>query len=267
MCLFGNCINLLQQKSYSEGKRWLLFLLGCLIFTQYFVGGCHASSFLFLILAVKYPLLCELTRNLTSNRVIASLCQTYFDMFSANNLGCLLFTPITKYFFADEKTISLTTYLLLNMGATYACWCPLFVLLIVSSALKVQSCPPSFHLKGEFTFNLLNGTTGLNAHSGETPLLSGHAITHEHKCKHTGRQMTKDRRKSQRFSVWVCVSMHESHLEHQSTHAENHAEQVHVVRRGVLQCGIGLCAGWLVSTQIQNVTSIIFLKSIFNIFF
>lgn len=40
----------------------------------------------------------------------------------------------------------------------------------------------------------------------------------------------------------VCVG----HLEHQSTHAEDHAEQVHVVRRGVLQCGISVCAGRLV---------------------
>lgn len=36
----------------------------------------------------------------------------------------------------------------------------LFVFFIVSSVLKVKSCPPSFHLKGEFTFNLLNGTPG-----------------------------------------------------------------------------------------------------------
>lgn len=49
----------------------------------------------------------------------------------------------------------------------------------------------------------------------------------------------------------VCVAVCVSHLEHQSTHAEDHAEQVHVVGRGVLQCGVGLCAGGLVSTTPQ----------------
>lgn len=57
---------------------------------------------------------------------------------------------------------------------------------------------------------------------------------------------------SQKTSVCVCVG----HLEHQSTHAEDHAQQVHVVRRGVLQGGIGLRAGRLVpaTQQTQNVT-------------
>lgn len=40
----------------------------------------------------------------------------------------------------------------------------------------------------------------------------------------------------------VCTG----HLEHQSTHAENHAQQVHVIRRRVFQSGIGFCAGWFV---------------------
>lgn len=49
--------------------------------------------------------------------------------------------------------------------------------------------------------------------------------------------------------VLVCVV---GHLEHQSTHAEDHAEQVHVVRRGVLQCGVALCAGRLVPANTTN---------------
>lgn len=46
----------------------------------------------------------------------------------------------------------------------------------------------------------------------------------------------------------VCVG----HLEHKSTHAEDHAEQVHVVRRGVLQCRVGLCAGRFVPVTTQT---------------
>lgn len=34
--------------------------------------------------------------------------------------------------------------------------------LMVSLVLKVNSCPSSFYLKGEFTVNLLNGTTGID---------------------------------------------------------------------------------------------------------
>lgn len=49
--------------------------------------------------------------------------------------------------------------------------------------------------------------------------------------------------------MFVCVV---GHLEHQSTHAEDHAEQVHVVRRGVLQCGVALCAGRLVPANTTN---------------
>lgn len=37
-----------------------------------------------------------------------------------------------------------------------------------------------------------------------------------------------------------------SHLEHQSTHAEDHAKEVHVVWRRVLQCGVSLCAWGLI---------------------
>lgn len=46
----------------------------------------------------------------------------------------------------------------------------------------------------------------------------------------------------------MCVG----HLEHKSTHAEDHAEQVHVVRRGVLQCRVGLCAGRFVPVTTQT---------------
>lgn len=46
----------------------------------------------------------------------------------------------------------------------------------------------------------------------------------------------------------VCVG----HLEHKSTHAEDHAEQVHVVRCGVLQCRVGLCAGRFVPVTTQT---------------
>lgn len=49
----------------------------------------------------------------------------------------------------------------------------------------------------------------------------------------------------------VCESTWVGHLEHQPTHAEDHAEQVHVVRRGILQGGIGLGAWWLVPATSQ----------------
>lgn len=61
--------------------------------------------------------------------------------------------------------------------------------------------------------------------------------THKHTNIHRGG--------SHRGGV-VCERVCVGHLEHQSTHAEDHAEQVHVVRRGVLQCGISVCAGRLV---------------------
>lgn len=49
----------------------------------------------------------------------------------------------------------------------------------------------------------------------------------------------------------MCERMWVGHLEHQPTHAEDHAEQVHVVRRGILQGGIGLGAWWLVPATSQ----------------
>lgn len=55
-----------------------------------------------------------------------------------------------------------------------------------------------------------------------------------------------------RVLVCVCVCVCVGHLEHKSTHAEDHAEQVHVVRCGVLQCWVGLCAGRFVPVTAQT---------------
>lgn len=57
---------------------------------------------------------------------------------------------------------------------------------------------------------------------------------------------------SQSFGVRRAVCVCVGHLEHKSTHAEDHAKQVHVVRRGVLQCRVGLCAGRFVPVTTQT---------------
>lgn len=53
---------------------------------------------------------------------------------------------------------------------------PLCFVYCVLLVLKVKSCPSSFHPKGEFTFNLLNGMIVLNQDlpfRGNTPSMCG----------------------------------------------------------------------------------------------
>lgn len=82
----------------------------------------------------------------------------------------------------------------------------LFVFFIVSSVLKVKSCPPSFHLKGEFTFNLLNGTPGPDQgppFRGNSPFV---VDTQNNADTHTQRQRTRQRGESEDKCVCWCVS-------------------------------------------------------------
>lgn len=110
-----------------------------------------------------------------------------------------------KPFYAEAKTINSTNSPLLDREATWA-WSgtALFVFFIVSLVLKVKSCPPSFHLKGEFTFNLLNGTPGPDQgppFRGNSPFVVDTQTTQTHTHRGKGRGSGG----SQRINVCVGV--------------------------------------------------------------